>query len=144
MTADDLLAELTAKGIQLEPNGDKLRVHAAERPDEGVYNLIRAHKAALLALLQPARTPGDDGCPAHWEHLPMLPAKGERLEGDGRHRVQLFGVWYLLRLETTISETTISAVDAEQKRRMFADLHEFYRWAWAESHAYALTYREVN
>jgi hypothetical protein len=74
----------------------------------------------------------------------MLPPKGARLEDTGRYRVQLFGVWYLLRLETTISETTISVVDADLKRRMFADLHEFYRWAWAESHAYALTYRQVN
>jgi hypothetical protein len=47
-------------------------------------------------------------------------------------------------LEPTISETTIAVVDTDLKRRMFADLHEFYRGAWAESHAYALTYREVN
>lgn len=144
MTADELLADLTAKGIQLEVSGDKLRVYAAERPDEVTYALIRAHKAALLTLLNPARTPGEEDCPEHWRHVPMLPAKGERLVGVGRHRVKLFGLWYLLRLMPTISETHVSVVDAKGKRRVFADLHELYRWAWAEQYAHTLTYREVN
>lgn len=147
MSADDLLADLAAKGIQLEPNGDKLRVHAAEQPDEMTYDLIRRHKADLLALLQPERTPGDPwlakDCPEHWRHIPVLPPKGTVLTDSARYRVQLFNVWYIVHREPNISESHVSTVDTNSKRRMFADLHEFYRWAWAETHARGLTYRRM-
>ena len=78
-----------------------------------------------------------------------LPPKGARAftgvpEKPERYRVKLFGTWYLLRFEPTISEAHISVTCAEAKRRMFADLNEFYRWAWVEKYSQELSYREVN
>ena len=58
--------------------------------------------------------------------------------------MKLFGMWYIVRFEPTISETHISVTDTTPKRRMFADLSEFYRWAWAEAYVSELTFKDVN
>ena len=151
MTPTELLKDLTAKGIQLEPTSrGTLRIRAASPPDDVTYELIRQHKPALLDLLVPHRDPNEEDCPEHWLHIPMLPPKGSKADvvlpnGQGaRYRVKLFGMWYIIRCEPTISETHVSTVDTHRKRRMFADLHEFYRWAWAEMYISRLTWRVVN
>ena len=149
MSTAEVLDLLWARGVHLEPVGGKLRVHAKVKPDAGIYDLIRQHKPALLALLEPLRDAKQDDCPRHWTHIPEFPPKGARAltgvpENPERYRVKLFGVWYLLRFGPTISETQVSVTCSQAKRRMFADLNEFYRWAWAEWYAQELSYREVN
>jgi hypothetical protein len=148
MNLDALLTTLRERGVTLTTDGGQLRVRPASKVDGLTLELLRQHKAALLALLQPARTPGDDGCPDHWLHIPMLPPKGSSISADdahgGRYRVKLFGRWYLVRCEPTISPTHVRVTDQDAVRRMFANLHEFYRWAWAETYAQALRFREVN
>ena len=51
MTAATLVAELRARGVVLEPHGDRLRVRPASivTPDE--TDLIRRHKTEILRLL---------------------------------------------------------------------------------------------
>jgi ribosomal protein L40E len=72
-----LIADLRAKGVELAPNGDKLRVRAPEgtlTPD--LLAVVAEHKAELLAALSAhccpacerrARPPLDisDGCESH-------------------------------------------------------------------------------
>lgn len=148
-TAAELLSHLTRQGFRLEVRGEALRVSPKEALTNDLRQSIKALKPALLALLEPARSPETEGYPKHWEHIPELPAKGAWAimgtpETPARYRVCLFGRWYLLRFEPTISETTVSLVDSQTKRRMFADISEFYRWAWAEAYAAELTFRETN
>lgn len=49
-----LVADLQSRGVTLEPRGDRLRVRPVSRllPDE--LELLRRHKAEVLALLAPA------------------------------------------------------------------------------------------
>ena len=51
MTAAALVAELRARGVSLEPEGDRLRVRPTRlvRPEE--LAALRQHKAEVLALL---------------------------------------------------------------------------------------------
>ena len=147
MSTAEFLDLLRARGIHLEPVGGKLRVHAEGKPDAETYELIRQHKRALLALLEPARDASQDDCPPHWTHILLLPPKGARAftgvpEKPERYRVKLFGMWYLLRFEPTISATHIRVTCAEAKCLMFADLNEFYRWA--EKHVAGLSYQVTN
>lgn len=149
-TTNELLATLRARGVVLEPAGDKLRYAPADVVAPELREAIRQHKAALLALLTPARTPGEEDCPDHWRHIPVLPPKNDTApttDDDGkpaRYRVCLFGVWHLIRFKPDISPTHIATVDSNLKCRMFANLHELYRFCWAEHYAPALHYREVN
>ena len=149
MTLEPLLAELQAKGVTLQAEEGMLRVKPASLLDPATLELLRQHKLALLALLEPVRDAPQDDCPQHWTHIPELPPKGARAltgtpEKPERYRVSLFGTWYIIRFEPSISETHVSVTCAQAKRRMFADLNEFYRWAWAEMYASSLTYRETN
>jgi hypothetical protein len=68
MTAAQLLAELRARGIELEPADGGLRVRAAAPPEPELREAIRRHKAELLALLAPRR-----------DTIPRLPWQLERL-----------------------------------------------------------------
>ena len=149
MNAADLLSELTSKGFKLEPAGEALRVSPREALTDDLRQSIKALKPALLALLAPARTPDLEGCPDHWRHIPELPPKGAQAATGthvqpARYRVCLFGKWYLLRFELGISDTHVSVTDAKATRRMFTNMHELYRWAWAETYAAELTFRPVN
>jgi hypothetical protein len=149
MTAADLLAEVNNRGITLEALGDVLRVTPRDALTDDLRRALKAHKAALLALLAPERSP-DGGCPDHWVWIPELPQKGRQVVTQGacgrgsQYRVQLFGRWYIVRFEPTISATHVSVVDADRVRRLFADLHELYRWAWAETYAAELRLRASN
>lgn len=51
MTAADLLERAQAAGIELIPNGDKLRVRADQKPADDLLAELRAHKGELLVLL---------------------------------------------------------------------------------------------
>ena len=141
MKPHELLAELRARGIQLEPAGDKLRFTPADAVTPELREAIRQHKAALLSLLNPQRDTDIEGCPEHWLHIPLLPPKGSSLDTQDRYRVKLFGCWYIARHLPDISPTHVHVTDQNTVRRMFADLHEFYRWAWAEHY---LGSRELN
>lgn len=148
-TAAKLLHNLARQGFKLEPHGDTLRVAPSEALTDDLRQCIRTHKAALLALLEPLRSPGAEDYPTYWAHIPELPPKGVQAatgtpDKPARYRVCLFGKWYQLRFEPGITKTTVSVVDIETKRRMFADLSEFYRWAWAEAYVSELTFREMN
>ena len=55
MSTAEVLDLLWARGEFLEPNGDTLTVYAEEKPDAETDSLIRQHKPALLALLEPGR-----------------------------------------------------------------------------------------
>lgn len=146
MSVHELLAVLRERGVTLTADGEKLKARPAAAIDEGVLELLKQHKAALLALLNPQRDADQEDCPPHWRHIPMLPPKGSSIsaldELKGRYRVKLFGRWYLIRCEATVE--AVAVVDSEGKRRMFADLHELYRWAWAEHYGPMLRYREIN
>jgi hypothetical protein len=63
MTASELAAALTARGVTFTVEGDRLRVEApAGELTETDWTTLAAHKPALLALLTPALQP--DGAPA--------------------------------------------------------------------------------
>jgi hypothetical protein len=51
VTAADLLERAQAAGIELIPNGDKLKLRADEKPSDALLAELRAHKRELLALL---------------------------------------------------------------------------------------------
>lgn len=139
MSFAELLSELTCRGFQLKAEGDVLSVFPSDSLTQDLRRAIKAHKPSLLALLVPQRDPSLDGCPCYWKDIPELPPRKARAvpgtaEQPERYRVRLFGMWYLIRFEPTISEEQVSITCAGSKRRMFASLSEFYRWAWAEHH----------
>lgn len=149
MTVAELQDTLTAHGVTLEPTEEgKLRVHGALTPE--LRAAVKAHKAALLSLLEPERTPDTDGCPDHWRHIPMLPAKGEGVvpvddHGDGtRWRVCLFGTWYLLRFCPNVSATHVEATSQDGKHYAAPSLDSLYRALWAETFHAELTLRTVS
>jgi hypothetical protein len=150
MNAATLLTQLSKLGISVTTVGDALDVSPKSKLTPELVAALRNHKQALLSLLEPSRADGDDGCPSHWLHIPVLPPKGQQAftqgeDGQGlRYRVKLFDIWYMLRFAPHISSDTIEVVCQGSKRRMFADLNEFYRWAWAEKNYRDLLYREVN
>lgn len=150
MTLFQLVKELDRQGVTLKAEGKALRIQADMPPDPFLREQIRAQKVALLACLDPQRTPGEEGCPERWWHVPVLPPKGDRVQtagptGEGlRYRVQLFNRWYLLRFRPSRGPESIDVVDAEAKYRAFSDLHEFYRWAWAETYLSSLALQAVN
>ena len=148
MNLTELQTALDHAGVIVRADGGELVIKSKDRLTPDLVAALREHKGALLSLLTPARSP-DEGCPAHWQHLPLLPAKGERVEtqndaGGLRYRVALFGRWFIVRFRPNVSQTHVEVTGDDGKRRAFADLYEFYRWAWAERYAGALTYRAVN
>jgi TubC N-terminal docking domain len=150
VTLSELKNEVNRLGIRIGVKGSNVSVAPKEKLTPDILNALRQHKQALLTLLEPSRTPSDEGCPSHWLHIPVLPPKGwvaltTSEDGQGlRYRVQLFGKWYIVRFCPHISETHIEVSCTAPKRRMFADFHEFYRWTWAENFYSELRYREVN
>lgn len=71
-----------------------------------------APQARPTRLLEPVRDAVQDGSPSHWTHIPCLPPKGAKAltgtpEKLQHYRVKLFGTWYLLRFEPSISETRV-------------------------------------
>jgi TubC N-terminal docking domain len=150
MTATQLLNELTELGITLTPLGDTLTVSPKSKLTPELVTALKSEKRALLALLNPTRTENDEDCPKHWLHIPRLPPKGQQVitesdNGQGlRYRVRLFEKWYIVRFCPHISETTVEVACTKPKRRMFADLNEFYRWAWAETFYADLTFKPLN
>jgi hypothetical protein len=79
-SAAELLVDLARRGIRLEARGDRLRYHPQSAVTPDLLELLKADKAALLALLRPAAEPdhhrGQADAAARWE------AALERLEGD--------------------------------------------------------------
>jgi hypothetical protein len=152
VTTADLLAALRERGITLKALGDVLRVTPRDALTDDLRQAIKAHKVALIALLEPERSldRGTGTCPDHWLRIPELPQKGRQVITQGacgrgsRYRERLFGRWYIVRFEPTISDTHVAVVDADRVRRLFADLDEFYRWAWAEAYAPAVRLRSPN
>ena len=83
MTALDLLLHLTAAGCQLTRQGGTLRVHDPQHIlTDALRQQIRAHKAALLAMLTPERR----------IPLPRYPAPCWRCKGPSERQ----GLRYLL------------------------------------------------
>ena len=144
----ELQRALDQAGVVIRADGGELVVKPKDRLTPSLIAALKEHKGVLLSLLIPTRSP-DEGCPSHWQHLPLLPAKGETVRtqddtGGLRYRAALFGRWFIIRFCPNVSETHIEVTGNDGKRRAFADLHEFYRWTWAEQYAGTLTYRTVN
>jgi hypothetical protein len=124
MTAAQLLAELRARGIELEPADGGLRVRAAAPPEPELREAIRRHKAELLALLAP----------------PPLPAAVVELllrhyAGDFTPRVRA-------RLERVFTDNPPDAVERLQRA---ADYLGITGEGLAEAEARAMArHREVN
>src|SRR5262252_6766549 len=55
MTAASLIADLRARGITLEPRGDRVRFRPASAVTEAEVEAIRYHKAEILRLLAAER-----------------------------------------------------------------------------------------
>jgi hypothetical protein len=62
--AAELLATLQARGVTLEPRGDKLRLRPADRLSPEDLDRLRALKPAILALLAPPPAPSSALDPA--------------------------------------------------------------------------------
>jgi TubC N-terminal docking domain len=60
MTPSDLLAALTARGVELVARGDKLRFRPVEKLTADEVELIRRHKPVILSLL---RSEGREAAP---------------------------------------------------------------------------------
>jgi TubC N-terminal docking domain len=149
MTHAKLLSQITAQGIRLEIKEGRLFALPKDKVTPELFETLKAQKQALLSLLEPKRNQDNEDCPDHWLHIPILPPKGERVtttnEGKGlRYRVCLFGHWYIIRFCPNISETQIEITGQDEKRRAFADLHEFYRWAWSEQFHAEICFRVAN
>jgi hypothetical protein len=150
MTPHELVAKLTTLGVSLEVRGGRLRASPKSRITTSLDEALKVQAKALIALLNAARSNDDDGCPVHWLHIPVMPPKGRSVitqseDGQGLgYRVKLFEQWYIVRFCPHISESHVEVVCTTPKRRMFADLHEFYRWAWAENFYANLTYKSLN
>ena len=83
MSPLDLFLHLTAAGCQLTRQGDTLRVHDPQHIlTDALRQAIRTHKAALLAMLTPARR----------LPLPRSPAPCWRCQGPSERQ----GLRYLL------------------------------------------------
>ncbi len=149
MTLSELRCELDRAGITVKVEEGRLMAAPSERLTPELKAAIKAHKPALVSLLEPSRS-SDEGCPEHWRHIPVLSPKGEHVptqdaQGKGlRYRVKLFDRWYIIRFCPNVSETHVEVAGSDGKRRAFADLHELYRWAWAEAYVSELKYRAVN
>ena len=52
LTARALLDEARAAGVEVEAAGDKLRLRAKAKPDDGLIERIKAHKFELIGFLQ--------------------------------------------------------------------------------------------
>jgi len=79
MTAAELLRDLTAKGVRVTPNGDKLKLKAAAPLDAVTLELIRHHKPDLLRLLT-----GEQTIPRlPWQLESLLRAAASGLLPDG-------------------------------------------------------------
>jgi TubC N-terminal docking domain len=150
VTAPELLSQLHTLGISLELQDGRIFARPKDRLTPDLLETLKSQKQALLSLLLPSRAETVDGCPGHWLHISVLPPRGQHAitqsaDGQGlRYRVCLFGKWYVLRFATHVSETHVEVACTFPKRRMFADLNEFYRWAWAETFYGELQYKAVN
>ena len=72
MTAHDLLAELDRRGIAIEAHGDRLRYSPRSAVTPDLAHRMKAHKAALLAILAGEPWPPDvtdDVNKWHWENI---------------------------------------------------------------------------
>lgn len=68
MTPASLLSDLTARGVEFQANGNKLRFRPADRLKPGEIEAVRQHKVVILKLL---RSEGGEAAPIvpgreHW------------------------------------------------------------------------------
>lgn len=52
MTAAELIAELTRRGVRLEPRGERLRFYPRSPLTRGLLDELKAHKSEILNLLK--------------------------------------------------------------------------------------------
>jgi hypothetical protein len=91
-----------------------------------------------LSILNAERTESlETTCPNHWLHIPLLPSRVTTMDSEQkgkRYRVNLFTRWYIIRFCPNISNEHVEVTGDDKKHRAFANLDEFYRWAWAENY----------
>jgi TubC N-terminal docking domain len=94
VTAATLVAELRARGVVLEPHGDRLRVRPASIVTTDETDLIRRHKTEILRLLHTE----------DWMHVPpadpetvreVLGANPTAADRDALHHELASAVWDL-------------------------------------------------
>jgi hypothetical protein len=66
MHAQELIATLSARGVQLMPDGDGLVVKPASKLTDAEREAIRTHKPELIRLLQPCEHVASDPELADW------------------------------------------------------------------------------
>ena len=66
MTVAQVIDVARAAGVRIEPNGDRLKLRAPEKPPDEILELLRENKPAILEHLRrgigPARPPEPNRC----------------------------------------------------------------------------------
>ena len=93
MTAAEVLAELTSRGVAVRADGGLVRMRPADRLDAELLAQVRARKAELLAML----TPPAELIPFDAARRRLVAAGALRRRGDGRVNTP-FGPGKLLQL----------------------------------------------
>jgi hypothetical protein len=84
MTTADLLAHLTRRGITLAAEGTGIRVRSLGPLDDGLRQVIRAHKAELLAQVARARCGPDHADDAHLVAVGQMRGAHLHVAGHGQ------------------------------------------------------------
>jgi hypothetical protein len=113
VTAASLIEMLRARGVTLEPHGDRLRVRPASAVRPGEVETLRRHKAAVLALLHSAPTLASRTAPAA--------ARNQIAE----YREILTRLW-LLNIPDESRPPHARQTDVDDARRLLADQARLY------------------
>jgi len=104
MTALELLADVTRRGIELVAHGDRLWCHPRSAVTPDLLAGLRTHKPALLALLRDVGGPGGGGGPAetagpvepwwqaHEDYQRERVERGRRVADDARRLREASGL----------------------------------------------------
>jgi hypothetical protein len=90
MIGHAVLHRLTAAGLSVTLDGDRLKVSPASRLNDELRTDIRRHKPALIEVLQGALDPRFDD--REWERIRELSQSLGRLVTDGSKQYQLWGI----------------------------------------------------
>ncbi|MCA9839266.1 MAG: hypothetical protein KC422_20305 [Trueperaceae bacterium] len=81
MTAKQLQIHLRENGVKLWLEDGMLAASHTEKLTPELLVGLKLLKPELISLLNPRRTYASD-LPSHWQHIPDIPAKGERWKGN--------------------------------------------------------------
>lgn len=138
MTLPALLARTATAGVKLAARTGRLTARPRERVTPELLASLKRHRAALLALLEPARDPDQvSNCPPSWLNLPVLPAERVEtrgLDGSGSvYRIRLYGHHYRLLFRPHIKPEQVRADREDGLTWEAPSLAHLQRIAWLES-----------